>query len=64
MPIESIQLTQNCEEIEAALRAACEELNAELKANPGYKPNLSSASRHHSLKYSTLQNYFQGHTKP
>ena len=61
--MEGIQSTQNREEIEAALQAACEELNAELKANPGCKPNLSAASRHHSLKYSTLQNHFQGHTK-
>ena len=33
MPVEGIQSTQNHEEIEAALQAACEELNAELKAN-------------------------------
>ena len=54
----------NAAEIEAAIQAACKELNAELKANPGCKPNLAVAARHHSVNYTTLRNRFQGHTKP
>src|SRR6267154_3389756 len=49
---------------EAAIYAACEELNAELKANPGSKLNITAAARRHSINYTTLRNHFQGHTKP
>ena len=45
---------------ETTLRAACKELNAKLKANPGCKPNMAAAARRHSLNYSTLRNRFQG----
>jgi hypothetical protein len=50
--------------IEESIQAACKELNAELKANPGCKPCISAAARRHSVNYSTLRNRFQGHTKP
>lgn len=50
--------------IETAIHAACKELNAEFKADPGYKPNIAAAARRHFLKYITLRNRFQGHTKP
>lgn len=49
---------------ETALYAACKELNARLKANPGCKPNIAAAAHCHSLNYSTLHNRFQGHTNP
>ena len=50
--------------IEAAIQAACKDLDAELKANPGCKPNIAAAARCHSVIYTTLHNRFHGHTKP
>jgi hypothetical protein len=64
MPTRGTQSTLNSARIEAAIRAACKELNAKLKANPGCKPNVAAAARRHSVNYTTLRNRFQGHTKP
>jgi hypothetical protein len=64
MPAKGPQSTLNSAKIEAAIHAACKELNAELKANPGCKPNIAAAARHHSINYTTLRNRFQGLTKP
>jgi len=55
---------QSTPKIEVAIQAACKELNAELKANPGCKPNIAATARRHSVNYTTLRNRFQGHTKP
>lgn len=64
MPARGPQSTLNSAKIEVAIRAACEKLNAELKANPGCKPNIAATARHFSISYTTLRNRFQGHTKP
>jgi hypothetical protein len=42
--------------IEAAICAACKELNVELNENPGCKPNIAAAARRHSVNYTTLRN--------
>src|ERR1700678_1486086 len=49
--------------IEAAICAACKELNVELNENPGCKPNIAAAARRHSVNYTTLRNRFQGRTR-
>jgi hypothetical protein len=64
MPTRGTQPSLDSARIEAAIQAACKELNATLKANPGCKPNIAAAARHHSVNYTTLRNHFQGHTKP
>jgi len=64
MPARGTQSTLNSVKIEAAIRVACKELNAKLKANPGCKPDIAAAACCHTVTYTTLWNCFQGHTKP
>jgi hypothetical protein len=49
---------------EAAIHAACKELNYKLKENPQDKLNIAAVARSHSITYTTLRNRFRGHTKP
>lgn len=63
MPHRGQRSTENDAKVEAALQAACTELNNELKAKPDSKPSISAAARRHSVQYTTLRNRFQGHTQ-
>jgi hypothetical protein len=39
---------------EAAIRAACKELNDKLKGNPQDKLNIAAVAHSHSINYTTL----------